>query len=491
MKRKVLLAICMSLLFIVSACKKVEKTELVLTDPEVSLGAHMASVYFRVSGPNDLGAEISLSENADMSNPRYFEGRSYQYSPNRFYFELYDLLPNTVYWYQISVGNREVQKVTEPQKFTTLESDLVFNDLVIDRLGSTSAFCSANVDFVEGVSWAYLSDYIKKKGVCWSTNHNPSLTDSYSYSLSDEFYYLDRDFTTILYGLSGNTLYYLRPFAITQNDTCYGAEQQFVTLQEGLGSGLFTLDDKVVRFALGNLQYQASTQTWRFADNQWSAIGASNHNIGEHYEGWIDLFGWGTSGYNHGAACYQPWSSSAGYYDYYAYGNCNYCLDSQTGQADWGFNPISNGGCEENTWFTLSYDGWEDLFSPYRNHSNVSFAKARVNGVNGVVVTPDDWTNLFYPFNFPNDYNASFTSNEIELSTWIGKLEPLGCVFLPAVGYRENTSVSNVRNYGGYWTSSVRSYNNIYCQWFDENHLEIIYEDRSKGHAVRLVSLAE
>jgi len=51
----------------------------------------------------------------------------------------------------------------------------------------------------------------------------------------------------------------------------------------------------------GNLQYQATTKTWRFADQQYHVIGMDNEKISETYSGWIDLFGWGTSGYDHGA----------------------------------------------------------------------------------------------------------------------------------------------------------------------------------------------
>jgi uncharacterized repeat protein (TIGR02543 family) len=52
--------------------------------------------------------------------------------------------------------------------------------------------------------------------------------------------------------------------------------------------------NKMVRFSRGNLQYQASTNTWRFAENQYDTIGADNTNISATNTGWIDLFGWGT-----------------------------------------------------------------------------------------------------------------------------------------------------------------------------------------------------
>ena len=143
----------------------------------------------------------------------------------------------------------------------------------------------------------------------------------------------------------------------------------------GAINGLFSVrEDIQIYFSQGNLQYQASTDTWRFAENQWDYVGTKNPSFGEAggtvagsdntnisptYDGWIDLFGWGTSGYNHGAVCYQPWSISTEDNDYYVYGGM-YHLCDQTGQADWGYNAISNGGnAENNGWRTLTSEEWK------------------------------------------------------------------------------------------------------------------------------------
>ena len=68
---------------------------------------------------------------------------------------------------------------------------------------------------------------------------------------------------------------------------------------EGRLKGLFSVGNgKTVRFSQGNLQYQASTDTWRFAEHQYDCIGNTNSNISLFYQGWVDLFGYGTSGYN-------------------------------------------------------------------------------------------------------------------------------------------------------------------------------------------------
>lgn len=76
----------------------------------------------------------------------------------------------------------------------------------------------------------------------------------------------------------------------------------------GAINGLFSVgESSQVYFSRGNLQYQASTNTWRFAENQWDIIAEDNALITQTFDRWIDLFSWGTSGYDHGAVCYQPW----------------------------------------------------------------------------------------------------------------------------------------------------------------------------------------
>lgn len=77
---------------------------------------------------------------------------------------------------------------------------------------------------------------------------------------------------------------------------------------EGALTGLFSVSaGKQVYFSRGNLQYQAQFDNWRFAENQYDYVGNSragnvdyafdksdNARIARTYDGWIDLFGWGT-----------------------------------------------------------------------------------------------------------------------------------------------------------------------------------------------------
>ena len=89
--------------------------------------------------------------------------------------------------------------------------------------------------------------------------------------------------------------------------------------------------------------------------------GEDNVNMSSTYDGCIDMFSWGTSGYNHGAVCFQPWSLSEEPSDYYAYGQDFYDLSDCSGRADWGYNAIENGGNLEGIWRTLTKEEWDIL----------------------------------------------------------------------------------------------------------------------------------
>ena len=261
----------------------------------------------------------------------------------------------------------------------------------------------------------------------------------------------------------------------------------------GAVNGKFTINagGDQVYFSQGNLQYQASTNTWRFATNQYDYIGDANSNISSSYNGWIDLFGWGTSGFNHGAICYQPWSTSQTNSDYYAYGTSWYNnLYDQTGMADWGYNSISNGGNTINTWRTLKSSEWLYILDTRNTNSGIRFAMAQVDGMNGLLLLPDNWNSSIYSISNAN-VAASFTSNIITASQWI-VIQNAGAVFLPMAGSRNNVSSSGFNHYATYWSSSVLMHNaghssnaaGIYIQ------NQLIQRDtygRRYGSSVRLV----
>ena len=261
----------------------------------------------------------------------------------------------------------------------------------------------------------------------------------------------------------------------------------------GAINGKFTVNDNgdQVYFSQGNLQYQASTDTWKFAENQYDYVGSTNSNISSSYSGWIDLFGWGTSGWNSGNTYYHPWDSD--YSNGSTYGpSGQYNLTGSYANADWGvYNPISNGGNTSNQWRTLTQPEWNYLFNTRTTTSGIRYAKANVNNINGVILLPDNWSSTIFNLSNTNNSGASFSSNTISASQWT-TLEDAGAVFLPAAGNRLGTSVYNVGSGGYYWSASYYGSGNACLVNFGGSGLDTDnYINRYYGRSVRLVCPAE
>lgn len=224
---------------------------------------------------------------------------------------------------------------------------------------------------------------------------------------------------------------------------------------EGAVDGLFSIsENKQVYFSQGNLQYQPSSNTWQFAWNQYDFIDRNDYlQIDGDYDEWIDAFAWGTSGNNHGAVCYQPWSNSENDFDYFAYGDSVANLYDHSGQADWGYNRILNGGNQTGLWRTLAKDEWEYIFDKRATASGARFAHAVVNNAFGVILFPDDWDPTVYPFIEVNKKKifSPITTNVISETDWNALHYHYGLVLLPI--YQRGCA---------YWSSNYNDKNDNY-----------------------------
>jgi hypothetical protein len=70
---------------------------------------------------------------------------------------------------------------------------------------------------------------IMARGVCWSTTQNPTTLNSKTIDSSGT-----GSFTSLLTGLTANTVYYVRAYAVNRVGTAYGNEVSFKSLQLGL-----------------------------------------------------------------------------------------------------------------------------------------------------------------------------------------------------------------------------------------------------------------
>lgn len=265
-----------------------------------------------------------------------------------------------------------------------------------------------------------------------------------------------------------NATYYVRVYAINAKGVAYGEERELTMVlgNEYVPKAFSVSSSRKVVFARGNLQYQASSDTWRFANYQYEHIGDANKNISKTYTGWIDLFGWGTGN--------NPTLTSDDISNYQTF-------------VDWGINRID--GDAPNTWRTLSADEWKYILETRTNASNLC-GIAYVNGEPGVVLLPDDWVQpqdiSFVAGDVRQNWISGTCPNHYSTRQW-QKMESAGAVFFPTTCGRIVTRITDA-NYGFYWSSSIgqESYA-LAVTSIGSVFVEFNGATRSSGFSVRLV----
>ena len=533
-KHILIMLLATAFLFGATACHKdaqIEPKTPKVTDPDVSYTATTADFGWTVSFPGKVSSVVKVSRHADMSDATSY-GDAAPTSNKDFHVEIAGLSPETQYYYCFEIWNPNLNHRTEVKSFTTLTvTKPSVTTSTATNIGWTTATAGGNVtDDGYGV--------ILECGVCWGTSHNPDTGNDFSHlaassastgvgggevtsdggdAVTERGIYFGTSpnpvttgtklvassagtgsFTCTMTGLVEETTYYVCAYASNGQGTSYGSEKNFYygSVPVGAIKGVFSVGSgKKVYFSQGNLQYRASDGRWKFAEHQYDYIGESNSNISSTYSNYIDLFGWGTSGWNSGAVCYQPWSTSTSLSDYYPGGSYTNNLTGSYANADWGvYNAIYNGGNQAGQWRTLtggSNGEWKYIFDTRSTSSGIRYAKAQVAGVNGVILLPDDWSTSYYSLSSTNQSDANYSSNTITASQWI-TLEQHGAVFLPAAGHRYGTSVYDVGSYGNYWSASYSNSSSAYYLIFYSGSLNPSnYESRRLGKSVRLVAPAE
>ena len=261
-------------------------------------------------------------------------------------------------------------------------------------------------------------------------------------------------------------------------------------------AGKFSVSStKQVEFARGNVQYHTGTQQWRFADNQYDVIGVDdNIRLGDpELSAWVDLFAWSCESVYYGV---NPSNKDADY----------------TGDfVDWG-SLFGNG------WYTPSKDEFQYVLFNRANSSNLR-GEGTVNGMNGLILLPDDWT-LPEGLTFVGSYigNEEYTENVYNLEQW-ETMEKAGAIFLPHAGSRTGgygnmwngsveatfvnpetgfySWVDNIQVYGYYWSSTLHPTNSNLVYYLIAPGLDGNLEnytapalwtrERRRGNTVRLI----
>ena len=245
-------------------------------------------------------------------------------------------------------------------------------------------------------------------------------------------------------------------YKVTVKTTNGSVSKQITINQKGHRSKyvkkLFSVSDsKKVYISPGNLQYQASTRTWRFANFQFDYVGGGdkkgnvyakgvlcdNKKISDSYTGWIDLFGWGTGN--------NPTFTTCEDKDYAKF-------------VDWGVNAIDYYDVQynNNEWRTLESVEWYHMLHVRANASSLrglaTVKDMYGNDVRGLIIMPDGWV---APDGLTFEGKIySYDLNVYTLAQW-EKLEATGAIFLPAALYRScDGHMANETNVAAYWSNA-------------------------------------
>ena len=380
---------------------------------------------------------------------------------------LTELSQNTTYYIRAYATNEAGTGYGDVLTFTT-EEEIVITVPTVTTAEVTEITTTTAV--VGGVITDAGNGTISESGICYKTGSEEWACVAIAAT--------NNTFSMTLTGLTANTTYTVRAYATNEEGTGYGEEVSFTTLEEvptipeGAINGLFTINANgdQVYFSQGNMQYQASTQIWRFSEHQYDIIGYDNENISDTYSGWIDLFGWGTGN--------NPTLLSTNNSDYNTF-------------IDWGVNAISNGGNQTDAWHTLSSSEWEYLFfnRPNANVLNgpgkILNAHNTIGAIYGAILLPDNWTT-------PTDLTFSYSEQNVYTIDQWENMESAGAVFLPSAGSRYGSWVEACNTYGDYWSSTPGSDDSYYVYHNQGYNVSIYYGyGRYGGRAVRLVRNAE
>ncbi|PHR68726.1 MAG: hypothetical protein COA67_12530 [Lutibacter sp.] len=98
---------------------------------------------------------------------------------------------------------------------------------------------------------------VTTRGLCWSTTPNPTVTDNTKVATIDNF-------TTTVTGLSENTTYYIRAFAVNSDGVSYGNEEMFTTWKLGNTQWAFLLN-----YDPSNSNYPADVDFYSDGTTKW------------------------------------------------------------------------------------------------------------------------------------------------------------------------------------------------------------------------------
>ena len=361
------------LMAVLASCKKTPEVNLKYVDVErdlVTVGTTTATIQCDYNYIATLKkAYLFYGEGQDEVNMISAEMRVVQ---NTLYLELAGLKANTTYSYYYEFHNGFNSMRTALKTFKTEAGNGGGEEPPTPEITLPTVITASVTEIAENTAKGggeVTNDGgadVTERGICWSTNANPTITNSHvSAGVGTG------TFSVTMSGLSANTTYHVRAYATNEVGTAYGLDKEFTTL-EGGGSG----EHEYVDLGL------PSGTLWATCN-----IGA---NSPEEYG---DYFAWGET---------QP-------KDYYDWSTYQYCMGSSgtltkyCDNSDYGYNGFTDNLTTllpEDDAATANWSAgwrmptrveWDELYN------NTTHIWTTQNGVNGRLFTASNGNSLFLP----------------------------------------------------------------------------------------------
>lgn len=239
-------------------CWGCEKDPIPYANPTITTGAvtdltsttvEVAMVYQNISKSSTVGVWLSSTSAKPGNTDDYYA--SFDINQNNItdgvsnYISISGLASNTKYYYRAYITNAEDYIYGEVKTFTTASIDYpTISTNTVSSISLTTANCGGTISTNGGGT-------ISARGVCWSSTSNiPTVNLSTKTTDGTGM----GSFTSLLTGLTANTIYYVRAYATNETGTAYGTTQIFTTQQV----------NKAITDFDGNIYHTITigTQTW-------------------------------------------------------------------------------------------------------------------------------------------------------------------------------------------------------------------------------------
>lgn len=467
--------------------------------------AGKANLGSSVASDLKVGFQYSKSAGILPSNSTTIEATdadaSYNYTA-----AITGLDPETKYYFRSFVRQNGQDTYGETKEFTTKDVASLLETRNASGVEATKTTLNAKLDLAD-VQYKNLA-----YGFLWGTTESALNIDFKCTEIKDNAV------SAVLTNLSNGTQHWYKAYVQLDSQTLYGEVKTFTTAQWVTSISLsktslsLMIGEEETISVTSILPDNANDKTYSWSSSDSSIASVDNSGkVTAKARGNATIKATANDGSGVFASCSvrvkEPYTAVAGeavdlglsvkwsstnlgatspsdYGDYFAWGET-----SPKEEYSWATYELCNGSPSTLTKYNNSSShGAVDNKSEFKDYGYEDDAARQALGGKWRVPTDAEWTELRTKctWTWTTNYNGTGVKGRI-VTAPNGK-----SIFLPAAGYRYDTSLSNVGSYGSYWSSSlITDYpNDAWYVYFSSNNVGMWYggDLRCNGHSVRPVS---